>query len=424
MTFLGKPPLKYTWQSDGSDLSYKTVRCNNIGKITDKVTVIDSNGKSASAECAANCIEPFTFDLKYNGVGLGIIGGSDIIDTSKNKELRFTVLPSGGTPPYSFDWKLERVDTLENTGCSPMSGNIVNEEFKINGCDKVGFYRLIVNGKDSTTPNLQYSQSKSLIVLNQRPTVNLEVSKQIPAFCGNDIQVTATAKDIDGGISDLKIKFKGLEIKTCPFSPPQEESSCKSTVSLQGLADGKYAIAAQATDSDGETSTTAGDIIRKCPPSNLKVVCNKGHDVLIPPNENVVAISAEAFDNNGPVTFSWETPGGIKKDEIQWSPTKKEVSVQYPNPQSLIQAVYNVKVIVKDNVGSASDTCNVVQGTYGCGESIGARSCWYNKILVKCIKSFETSSYIQCGTCTTGCTFDNAVVSCNIGSDPNEYRNC
>lgn len=271
----GCPTYTYSWTSDDFDVSgYNGPHATNLASGTYYVSVTDQNGCSngGQVEIVINDpIDPVTAVLDgtsyYNGFGVSCPGAEDGF---------IMITPSGGTAPYSFEWKLG--DTIFSTA----------EDLADAPC---GTYSMrVMDGNDCG-----YSQQFTISCV---PAISVNYTT-VPNPCGAP----------EGGLGEIHITSAvGGHGAPFVFSWIDENGNTYSGTDLTGLNSGDYILTAE--DTEGCQTQLTVHIGQN---DEFVVTGDVTDASCYGENDGAIDVS---MNPAGDYTYSWTGPNGFTSDQM------------------------------------------------------------------------------------------------------------
>jgi gliding motility-associated-like protein len=241
----GTQPFTYTWSPSGGNGA--TAISLTSGIYT--VTVRDNNGCSITS--TTNITQPSALNSSMNQTGVSCSGSTDGSGT---------VIPSGGTAPYTYLW-------TPSGGTGSTANNLSGGNYTV-----------------TVTDNNGCTNSNTVTVAEPAPLTNTTSQTNVPCSGGNNGTATATP---NGG--------------TAPYT--YNWSSGSNNSSIANLTSGNYTVTV--TDLQGCSTTSvvnisqAGSLVTTYTQSN--VACSGG---------NSGAIDATVIGGTAPYTYTWSNGSG------------------------------------------------------------------------------------------------------------------
>ncbi|MEI8136193.1 MAG: gliding motility-associated C-terminal domain-containing protein, partial [Bacteroidota bacterium] len=292
-------PITYSW-SNGTNLSTVSNLCN--GAITLTVTS-PTNG----------CISVQSFSLTDNpALQLSLV---NIIQPKCHDDCNgsITLVPSGGTLPYTFTWSPAGVSNPQTSLCAgPSTAAIV-------------YSATITDAKGCIASTSNTLINPSLVVIT--PTV---INSSCSSVADGSLNI-----GVNGGTPAYTYTWTGSAAFTA------------STQNLGGVFAGTYLL--DITDNNGCTTSTTLDVV-----PTISVVALAGNDVTVCPTPSVTITGTNSF---GAVSYAWfllpDNTNSVSNTLIYFAPTPT------PAPGS-----YTYVLVAISSVSACTDQDTVVVSTY------------------------------------------------------------
>jgi len=243
---LGVSPYTYVWDNGAGTTQNPT----GLSAGTYNVVITDATGCTASA--SAVITEPAL---------LGVTSTVQNIACNGNTNGSITVVPSGGTVPYTYNW---------DNGLPP-TGTQVNLP--------ANTYNLTVTDDNGCLFTSSY------VVTEPAALTATAMGETVACFGGTDGDILLT---VVGG--------------TMPYSYIWNNGAI--TPNLSGLSDGTYSVVV--TDSNGCSATASAQVTAPGAP----LIASTTGSALVCNGTNTGTVSVTAVGGTGPYTYSWNNGGG------------------------------------------------------------------------------------------------------------------
>ncbi len=191
----GNPSYTYNWSGSVNSSSRSTsIRYNNDGTYTAKITVRDRDGRTASDDCAT--VRVSNTETNPNTFGVQCV----VSDTSveEGDYVTFTAEVSGNTSPYTYDWSGD-VDSSSQSVRARFNDGTYNASVTVR--DKNG--RSITD--DCATVRVEADEDDD----DDNNDDNLDVQCKISDYSADDGDYVTVSVDINDGNSPYDITWSG-----------------------------------------------------------------------------------------------------------------------------------------------------------------------------------------------------------------------
>jgi RHS repeat-associated protein len=257
-------PFSYTWSNVALGTYIITAKAtDNLGGVTTSnastITVTNPITVAMTAPGTNSYFTPgSTITLSADASDANASATISKVDFYKGT----TLLGTATTAPYTFSWASVAAGTYQ------------------------------VKAKATDSQGLTQTSSIITVYVDNPPTVSLTAPANNASFTGlANITLTATAKDTGGSIKQVAFYNGATLLGTATASPY--------TVTWNAVPPGTYAITAQATDNQGETSTTPANTITVTNPIATSIT-SPANNATFGPNPTIT-ITANATDSNGTI---------------------------------------------------------------------------------------------------------------------------
>jgi gliding motility-associated-like protein len=364
----GTPGYTYSWAPSGGT----NATANNLTAQIYTVTITDLNGCTQTQTVSITEPTPLTSsitnqtDLLCNGVNTGSA----------------TVLPSGGTGPFTYNW-------------SPSGGNASTA----NGLSAINYTVTVTDNNGCITT--------STVSLTQPTAISITTSTTQTACSGN----TGTATtNVSGGTGAYSYSWN---------------PGGQTTITATGLGVGTYTVTI--TDANGCVQTQIATVTTV--PSTLAATTTStpaGCTV------NNGTATATASGGSGPYTYSWSPSGGTNATAIGLASGNYTCTVTDANGCSVQQTIL-VATTSGPIAFTGNDTTIIIGGTATLFSSGGGTYNWSPSSGLSCttctnptVSPLSTTSYCVMVTDTNGCADTSCVtvfvdVQCGTIFVPNAF---
>lgn len=344
----GTAPIKYKFESAASgSTSFTTVQAESTssscsytpsaaGTYTLRVTAKDNSGKTAVSNVTISVSPKLSVSLSISSNTL-TLGGS----------ITFTAQSSGGTSPYTFSFSIMEPGSSSYTTLTEFSSLKTYSYTPKNA----GTYQVRVSckgGNDVTAYNT------AGFVVNAPALVNSSTISTTNITLGNSATVTGKAS---GGVSPYTYAYYYKNSSSSSWTTVSAFSSKTSAV-IKPTAAGTYTVKVTVKDSAGTTTDKTFSLI----------VTN------VTPLTNLSTVSATSIAAGNTVTVSGKATGGTspykyafyykKSTDTAWKTIGTEFGTETSGTfKATPAAVFNVKIIVKDNKSTTAEKTYDVTAT-------------------------------------------------------------
>ncbi|CAN5401951.1 hypothetical protein BH09BAC1_BH09BAC1_09060 [soil metagenome] len=224
----GTAPYNYAWSSGAI-----TAQANNLTAGNYTVTITDSRGCTVNASVALNSTTGPTLTLTSTPVGCGASGNGTA-----------TAAPSGGTPPYTYQWNDANNQTTQ-VASSLAAGNYTVTVTDAAGCTTFSNVTVATLGAQVT-----YNQTNVTGCFgNSNGSITLNVSGSVGpySYAWTNGQITQNVSNLPAGTYTVTITDApgcGTIVKVTIAEPSEVEANIQVTPTAQGQSTGSASVTA------------------------------------------------------------------------------------------------------------------------------------------------------------------------------------